>query len=239
MNKKNIKKYFNSLFWNSYAKSYDDITKYYKPYRVLISEIVKSFVKIKGKGNVLDAGCGTGELAIQLLNKGYNVWGVDISDAMLRVFKDKISSKRIKKISVKKGDLNRRLSYNSRKFDIVINVHSLFMLDNIWFSLNELTRVLKNNGILIIAHHKPVNIYKLFCRTAVEEGVLYTLKASLRHLKAGLLNILLGHVHRKYYENIPVESIIKYLKNKQMKLILKSKLYRGYDTLLIFKNRRR
>jgi len=48
-----------------------------------------SFVAGYGPRNVLDAGCGTGRVGIELARRGISVVGVDIDSAMLRVAKEK------------------------------------------------------------------------------------------------------------------------------------------------------
>src|SRR6185503_10612980 len=48
-----------------------------------------SFVAGYGPRNVLDAGCGTGRVAIELDRRGISVVGVDIDSAMLRVAEEK------------------------------------------------------------------------------------------------------------------------------------------------------
>ena len=40
---------------------------------------------------VLDLACGTGRITEFLLSKGYRVWGIDISEAMLKVAKERLS----------------------------------------------------------------------------------------------------------------------------------------------------
>ena len=42
---------------------------------------------IKTKGEVLDLGCGTGEFIYRLLDDGFSVTGVDISEGMLEMLK--------------------------------------------------------------------------------------------------------------------------------------------------------
>jgi SAM-dependent methyltransferase len=63
---------------------------------------------------VLDLACGTGELAILLAGKGYEVTGVDLSELMLRAAKRKRGRGRVRFVQ---GDI-RRLSLG-RKFDLV------------------------------------------------------------------------------------------------------------------------
>jgi len=47
------------------------------------ADLVDSLLHEHGGGRVLDAGCGTGRVAIELATRGYDVVGVDLDDAML------------------------------------------------------------------------------------------------------------------------------------------------------------
>lgn len=51
---------------------------------------------IKTEGEVLDLGCGTGEFIYRFLKDGFSVRGVDISEDMLKISKEKIESKNLK-----------------------------------------------------------------------------------------------------------------------------------------------
>lgn len=51
---------------------------------------------IKHKGEILDLGCGTGEFIHRFLKDGFSVTGVDISEDMLKIAKEKIERKNIK-----------------------------------------------------------------------------------------------------------------------------------------------
>lgn len=44
--------------------------------------------------NILDTACGTGNITIPLASKGYNLWGVDISEEMLTIAENKARSKK-------------------------------------------------------------------------------------------------------------------------------------------------
>jgi SAM-dependent methyltransferase len=63
---------------------------------------------------VLDLACGTGELAILLAERGYEVTGVDLSESMLKAAKRKRGRRRIRFV---RADI-RRLSLG-REFDLV------------------------------------------------------------------------------------------------------------------------
>ena len=53
---------------------------------------------IKTKGTVLDLGCGTGEFLVRFLKDGFDCTGVDISEVMLDISRDK--TKEFKKQSI-------------------------------------------------------------------------------------------------------------------------------------------
>jgi SAM-dependent methyltransferase len=48
-----------------------------------------TFVESYGPGSVLDAGCGTGRVAIELSRRGYEVVGIDMDPAMLQAARQK------------------------------------------------------------------------------------------------------------------------------------------------------
>ncbi len=77
-------------------------------YRGLISE---------GQDSVLEAGCGTGRIAIQLSQMGCKVTGIDISTAMLTVAQDEANRVGVE-MQFDCGDM-RRMSYD-KTFDLAI-----------------------------------------------------------------------------------------------------------------------
>ena len=53
------------------------------------ADLVESLLRASGGTRVLDAGCGTGRVAIELAGRGFSVVGVDADPAMLTVARDK------------------------------------------------------------------------------------------------------------------------------------------------------
>ncbi|MHA0287741.1 class I SAM-dependent DNA methyltransferase [Mycobacterium sp. C3-094] len=53
------------------------------------ADLVESLLRASGGTRVLDAGCGTGRVAIELAGRGFSVVGVDADPAMLAVARDK------------------------------------------------------------------------------------------------------------------------------------------------------
>lgn len=69
--------------YSYFAKYYDSLTQNIN-YKIRAKHFEKLIKKYGSPGNqLLDAGCGTGSLALEFANFGYNVIGVDLSPQML------------------------------------------------------------------------------------------------------------------------------------------------------------
>lgn len=123
-----------------------------------VIEKVSKFLK---DSKVLDAGCGTGGLAGLLLEKGYDAFGVDFLPFERR-HPTPIDARPLSLERVLQEDI-RKLSFPSKNFDVVYCLSTIINLglavygghDNggEWEdkkAVQELTRVLKDDGILII-----------------------------------------------------------------------------------------
>jgi len=107
------------------------------------------------KIKILDAGCGTGLVGMELLKKGFsNITGVDFSKSMLDLIPNGIyKSKSI-------IDLNKALDYKNDYFDSIICVGT-FTYGHVKAStLNEFIRITKNNGFICFTVNE--GIYKKY-----------------------------------------------------------------------------
>lgn len=104
--------------------------------------ILKYFGPLAGK-KVLDAGCGKGRFARVLLdqNPGAEIWGLDISEQMLRYVPAGIQTR--------VGSLT-ELPFPDASFDFVYATESLEHAVEIERAVGELCRVLKPGGKLVI-----------------------------------------------------------------------------------------
>jgi ubiquinone/menaquinone biosynthesis C-methylase UbiE len=226
---------FETKVWNSYASAYDDIALYYRPYKEIMDKII-TFIKAKMiKGRILDAGCGTGELSARLSGMGYKVEAFDISGVMLKTLEKKIKKRGLKNIKIKQGDLNKKLAYINAGFNVVINVHSLFMLNDKWFSLSEFLRVLKKSGYFVLAHHKPVNVWEGMKKVIKTEGVINGMGTLLRLVRVGFYNLFLQQRHKNIYGHTSAKKIIDFMKKRKVRLLSREKLYNGFDDFLVFR----
>lgn len=133
----------NSSFKN-YSKYYDFIyqDKDYDRECNFIEEIFKTNKKPK---NILEIGCGTGSYTKILLSRGYKVTGVDISDEMLKIAREKCYAKLLE------GDI--RTIKIDDKFDCCLAMFAVmgYITKNrdIIKTLINIRKHLKPNGIFI------------------------------------------------------------------------------------------
>lgn len=102
----------------------------------------------KGKLEILDVGCGTGELSILLSQMGHHVTGIDLSENMMEKGRVKARSKGLD-ITFIKGDAEAP-QFENESFDVVFNRHLLWTLPNPQNALNSWQNVLKEGGHAVI-----------------------------------------------------------------------------------------
>ena len=101
--------------------------------------------------NVLDIATGTADLAI-ITAKYTNaeIIGLDISDQMLKVGKEKITNKNLdSRIKLINGDAE-NLSFNNETFDAITVGFGVRNFENLEKGLNEIYRVIKKGGYVAI-----------------------------------------------------------------------------------------
>ena len=86
---------------------------------------------------ILDAGCGTGQISIELAKRGAFVVGVDISDNLIKVANDRVPERLRNKVEFKSGDM---LSNEHGTFDYVVAMDSLihYCAEDIAIALSRL-----------------------------------------------------------------------------------------------------
>ena len=114
---------------------------------------------------VLDVGCGTGTLAIMMARKGALVKGIDISKQMLSVAKGAIKTLGLENsINLRETSIVGLGKYfKDESIDKVIStlVFSELSTDERIYVLEESRRILRENGLLIIADEtRPRSVFR-------------------------------------------------------------------------------
>ncbi len=104
---------------------------------------------------VLDIGCGTGTLAVMMAKKGARVRGIDIAKPMLAVAAEKIDEmgvrERVELMETSIVGLARHFKDESMDKIVSTLVFSELSSDERRYALAESSRILKKDGLLIIA----------------------------------------------------------------------------------------
>lgn len=108
------------------------------------------------RGRGLDVGCGTGMLAARLQDEGYEMSGVDPSEAMLGML-----AKRAPSVDRVVGS-GTDLPFGNDSFDLVVTVaalHHIAEAGAVSQTLGEMVRVCRTGGRLVVWDHNPNNPY--------------------------------------------------------------------------------
>lgn len=142
--------YFQKVYSGNYSSPQSEVFLYG---RNMILEELELVLNALPKGSkVLDVGCGTGHLTNWIKSKGFEVYGLEASDAMFQ-----LATHNFPEIDFKQG-ISSKLPYQDNYFDLIIAVEVLRYLDD---AENETTykdfyRVLKNGGKIFVTH---VNLF--------------------------------------------------------------------------------
>ena len=177
--------------YDEVAAIYDDFAKVWDhqvaaPALAEVNHLIEE--RVKPGSVVLDAGAGTGERTLALLEHSQpgKVIALDASEAMLDVARSKIQDPRV---SFVQGDV-RHLPFADDTFDVVVSTWVIEIMDDPRAVVQEFIRVVKLGGLVIYA----------FC--SLPEGTLgNTLKYVMTKVssKEGPLTHLLSKEERPFH----------------------------------------
>ncbi len=150
------------------TKINEDYTRFYSarmyknvyPTEFVVRTFLASYPELKKlelpKGaTILDIGCGDGRNTLFLMEQGYNVYGTEIAEEIVKITQDRLDAfageRSLKKANIAVGR-NSSLSYPDKFFDVILACHVCYYCDdgeNIGNNLCEYARVLKDDGLLV------------------------------------------------------------------------------------------
>jgi SAM-dependent methyltransferase len=147
-----------NLYKEKYAKYYDSLhcDKDYEKECELIYKYSKNYV------NLLDIGCGTGQHSLNLHDKFERITGVDLSEDMINVAKEKVLNRKINNVEFKVINTDEI----EEKFDTII---SMFNVVNHIDSLSQLIDFFKNISFLL--NQNGVFIFDCWNGTSCRIGI--------------------------------------------------------------------
>ena len=142
--------------YKNVATWYDRI---FEPMNIGLREIGMKMYPVKSGMNILDIGCGTGAHLKLYQKEECNIFGIDLSPAMLKVARNKLGNE----AELKLCDATRS-EFEDNKFDLILSstvlheMHQQVRID----VLKEAKRILKKDGriLLIDFHPGPIRKFK-------------------------------------------------------------------------------
>lgn len=204
MNRSSVKKYFseNSKAWISESYESDGysfptaLARTYKAVSILITEFQER------NADVLDLGCGAGQLCLRLAEKGHRTTGIDESESMLseafkvRALMPEVVQSRVRFV---KGNLLDN-GFESRAFDAVTALGVIGYLPNDDVLFKEAARLLRPCGVFIVSCRN-----RLFNMVSISE---YT----LREIERGGARELVEEI-RRLLKEIPDQDAVNFVKS--------------------------
>ncbi|MEK6943641.1 MAG: GNAT family N-acetyltransferase [Nanoarchaeota archaeon] len=152
--------------FSKYAESYDNVVARTSFYKKLISNAVRS---LEGCKRVVDFGCATGNLAIELAKRGVNVLAIDNNQAMIERARKKIEKEGLGKyVEVINADIT-KITLEPGGYDGAVMLNVMYLLDNPYDLADKIYASLKKDGILVVSGPKPNQNLNLLQKTIYQE----------------------------------------------------------------------
>lgn len=140
----------------SNSRVFDRAAGFYDQTRLLPDEVattgLDALVNVIGpKAHLLEAGVGTGRIAVPLWQRGINLTGVDLSWAMMARLRAKHPAARLAQADIQ------QLPFGPATFDAVLTVHVLHLVAAWRDVLREFRRVLRPGGVIVNAYRQATN----------------------------------------------------------------------------------
>ncbi len=145
---------------------WDRIAESWHGFRQRPTEIAEKLAKEWKAGKILDIGCGNCRNLLPFSKQGFQCYGVDFSDEMLRVASN-FCRKNDMYVELRKAEMT-KLPFSSWQFDYCLNIdvlHNLRTEDARKIALFEMRRVMKPSALALITvwnRLQPRFLHKIF-----------------------------------------------------------------------------
>lgn len=188
---------------NAHLKS-DKILNVIKQRNQYVTDVSRKFLSKKCK--ILDIGCGSGELVIDLLKLGFDAQGIDFSESMIKKAKRQATKNKVEK---NKFTCDSFFDYLfDGKFDLICANGFIEYISEDQFKqfLKKTHRLLSKNGILVInSRNRLFNIFSFnnYTKDEIKNGNLNSLIEECISFNSGKpLNSILKNKRSKIKTNL-------------------------------------
>ncbi|MEK9174466.1 MAG: methyltransferase domain-containing protein [Patescibacteria group bacterium] len=188
--KKITKDFFNKVAGEWFERTYDPAGDYLK-FPVNKSRKDVALLEIDGlnlpkSALAMDIGCGTGQLVIDLIGRGYNAHGIDIADKMIAEAKEHLSEAKIKNKGVFRISDLADLSKGDKRYSLVTALGLLEYLatdEELFFVLKKIVN--RNGYALVECRNRLFNLFSgnKYTIDICQSGQLKNLVSSFDHVE--------------------------------------------------------
>jgi ubiquinone/menaquinone biosynthesis C-methylase UbiE len=190
--------------WDFWADKYERlwVQKYsLSPTRRDIIAEIKKLIVQSGSYNILDMGCGIGQLIREMQEefKGFHIkyTGVDISPKMIEIARDKDNNSTYINCSIDD------FTASNTKFDIIVCSHSFPYYPDKEATIQKFSNLLKEEGHLLLAQASANSIYDniaMFFVKFTTSSAKYLSIKSIKAITEERFNLVKIHlIKEKYY----------------------------------------
>jgi ubiquinone/menaquinone biosynthesis C-methylase UbiE len=133
-------------FWDKMATSYDREEESAIPTINKYIEKGKKYLKITDR--VLDLGCGTGKVSIEVSNSVKEIQAIDISSKMIEIAKKKVNDRNLTNITFFQTTIFDD-RFTEENFDVIFGFYVLHLLEEINTAIQRINEILRPGGYLI------------------------------------------------------------------------------------------
>ena len=132
--------------WNQLAKNWDTPGVSLGEKDLKIIELTKKY--LHPGSVVLDYGCATGSIALEIASMAKTVHGIDISSNMIAIAKSKADERNIKNIGFARAAIFHE-SLEKESFDVILSLSILHLVEDSAQVMDRVNQLLKPGGICI------------------------------------------------------------------------------------------
>ena len=121
--------------WNSYSFVQDNAKNFVK--------YIKEKIKLNIDTVIMDFGCGTGIVGLNLINNVKKVVFLDPSKGMIKQVQKAILKKNIHNYEILEGDINK---YKGDKLDLILVANVFHHIEDINYIINKFFKYIKKRG---------------------------------------------------------------------------------------------
>ena len=190
--------------WDKFAISYNNVLSKWSVYLELVS---KASIYLADSNFVLDQGCGTGIISLELAKQGKRIIGIDNNPYMLGeaqnrlLLANKESNPKLNAVFME-GNAE-HLIFRDGLFDGIVANNVIFYVDNPNQMISETYRVLKEGGTFVVTGPKPNADIERLCSQLHEEfrqkEIYEELKEDIEHFLKCSFELKTTGIRNVYY----------------------------------------